>query len=143
MSAKPTDIAMKKTASRHVRRHNTKDLMTSFYAKSPSSFMVECGWGGPRSIRRTDPVRECKMTARACGATSASWLSPEDPRHRPRHAHSAPLPRASARPWQVIEGNFKPDVGRVPMVGDGCGTRLITLSRSTTCSPDEAKRSPG
>src|SRR5260370_29151670 len=27
-------------------RH-TNDLMTSFYAKTPSSFMVECGWGGP------------------------------------------------------------------------------------------------
>src|ERR1700737_5157628 len=26
-------------------RH-TNDLMTSFYAKTPSSFMVECGWGG-------------------------------------------------------------------------------------------------
>src|ERR1700716_2446966 len=26
-------------------RH-TNDFMTSFYAKTPSSFMVECGWGG-------------------------------------------------------------------------------------------------
>src|SRR5438132_8597829 len=26
-------------------RH-TNDLMTSFYAKTPSSFMMECGWGG-------------------------------------------------------------------------------------------------
>ncbi len=26
-------------------RH-TNDLMTSFYARTPSSFMVECGWGG-------------------------------------------------------------------------------------------------
>src|ERR1700732_812365 len=31
-------------------RH-TNDLMTSFYAKTPSSFMVECGWGG----REIDP----------------------------------------------------------------------------------------
>jgi 2,3-dihydroxybiphenyl 1,2-dioxygenase len=32
-------------------RH-TNDLMTSFYAKTPSSFMVECGWGG----REIDPA---------------------------------------------------------------------------------------
>src|SRR5260370_513642 len=31
-------------------RH-TNDFMTSFYAKTPSSFMVECGWGG----REIDP----------------------------------------------------------------------------------------
>ena len=31
-------------------RH-TNDLMTSFYAKTPSSFMMECGWGG----REIDP----------------------------------------------------------------------------------------
>src|SRR5271154_5072602 len=32
-------------------RH-TNDLMTSFYAKTPSAFMVECGWGG----REIDPA---------------------------------------------------------------------------------------
>src|ERR1700732_4545450 len=32
-------------------RH-TNDFMTSFYAKSPSSFMIECGWGG----REIDPA---------------------------------------------------------------------------------------
>src|SRR5438132_11037285 len=31
-------------------RH-TNDFMTSFYAKTPSAFMVECGWGG----REIDP----------------------------------------------------------------------------------------
>jgi len=32
-------------------RH-TNDFMTSFYAKTPSSFMVECGWGGRDSSPR-------------------------------------------------------------------------------------------
>src|SRR3954447_5915324 len=32
-------------------RH-TNDYMTSFYAKTPSSFMIECGWGG----REIDPA---------------------------------------------------------------------------------------
>jgi len=30
----------------------TNDFMTSFYAKTPSSFMLECGWGG----REIDPA---------------------------------------------------------------------------------------
>src|SRR5512140_775696 len=33
-------------------RH-TNDFMTSFYCKSPSSFMIECGWGG-REIDRAN-----------------------------------------------------------------------------------------
>src|SRR6202795_1356749 len=47
------DIALKEpdrigvTLGRHAN-----DLMTSFYAKTPSSFMVECGWGG----REIDPA---------------------------------------------------------------------------------------
>ena len=46
-------------------RH-TNDFMTSFYAKSPSSFMIECGWGGREidpgnwqaggDVRRPEPV---------------------------------------------------------------------------------------
>ena len=46
-------------------RH-TNDFMTSFYCKSPSSFMFECGWGGReidhaklaagRDVRRPEPV---------------------------------------------------------------------------------------
>src|ERR1700744_5557454 len=28
------------------RGRHPNDLMTSFYAKTPSSFMIECGWGG-------------------------------------------------------------------------------------------------
>ena len=32
-------------------RH-TNDFMTSFYARTPSSFMIECGWGG----REIDPA---------------------------------------------------------------------------------------
>ncbi len=38
-------LSQKECVSVTFGRH-TNDLMTSFYAKSPSSFMVECGWGG-------------------------------------------------------------------------------------------------
>src|SRR6201998_3546227 len=41
------DIALSEPARIGVTlgRH-TNDFMTSFYAKTPSSFMIECGWGG-------------------------------------------------------------------------------------------------
>ena len=47
------DVAMSEPDRVNVTlgRH-TNDLTTSFYARSPSSFMVECGWGG----REIDPA---------------------------------------------------------------------------------------
>ena len=46
------DVALsrKDCVSVTLGRH-TNDFMTSFYCKTPSSFMVECGWGG----REIDP----------------------------------------------------------------------------------------
>jgi 2,3-dihydroxybiphenyl 1,2-dioxygenase len=55
-------------------RH-TNDLMTSFYAKTPSSFMVECGWAAARSIRRPGDRSNCR-TARACGDMNGSGCRP-------------------------------------------------------------------
>lgn len=56
-------------------RH-TNDFMTSFYARSPSGFMIEYGWGG-RSI---DPERwepfECDYGPSLWGH-ERSWLGPE------------------------------------------------------------------
>ena len=52
MSASAYDIALSEPerVSVTLGRH-TNDFMTSFYAKTPSSFMIECGWGG----REIDP----------------------------------------------------------------------------------------
>ncbi len=57
-------------------RH-TNDLMTSFYAKTPSSFMVECGWGG----RDIDPAtwRPVELTdGPSLWGHERIWLSPGD-----------------------------------------------------------------
>src|SRR3982074_18892 len=53
------DVAMSEPerVSVTLGRH-TNDLMTSFYAKSPSSFMVECGWGGRESDPQTSQTVE-------------------------------------------------------------------------------------
>src|ERR1700737_2365229 len=45
------DVALNQDRVNVTLGRHTNDLMTSFYAKTPSSFMVECGWGG-REIDR-------------------------------------------------------------------------------------------
>src|ERR1700738_126285 len=45
------DVALNQDCVNVTLGRHTNDLMTSFYAKTPSSFMVECGWGG----REIDP----------------------------------------------------------------------------------------
>ena len=72
MSGSAYDVALSEPERISVTlgRH-TNDFMTSFYAKTPSSFMVECGWGG----REIDPAtwQPVEMhAARACGAMSGS-----------------------------------------------------------------------
>src|SRR6202000_2002709 len=57
-------------------RH-TNDLMTSFYAKTPSAFMIECGWGG----RDIDPStwKPFEMTAGpSLWGHERVWLPPAD-----------------------------------------------------------------
>jgi 2,3-dihydroxybiphenyl 1,2-dioxygenase len=92
-------------------RHSN-DLMTSFYARTPSGFFVEYGWGG-RSIdpQSWEPV---EMT---CGPSlwghDRDWLPPE------RRAEARDLRlRAAAdgqrEPVQVIEGNYTLTPGTCP-----------------------------
>ena len=45
------DIALAEERVNVSLGRHTNDLMTSFYARTPASFMVECGWGG----REIDP----------------------------------------------------------------------------------------
>lgn len=84
-------------------RH-TNDFMTSFYARTPSGFFVEYGWGG-RSI---DPATHAaaEMT---CGPSlwghDRDWLTPE------RRAEARDLRLRAARdglrePVQVMDGNY-------------------------------------
>ncbi len=56
-------------------RH-TNDLMTSFYAKSPSGFMIEYGWGGRDIDTATWQPFECDYGPSLWGH-ERSWLSDE------------------------------------------------------------------
>ncbi|MEA2885373.1 MAG: hypothetical protein QOH32_4648, partial [Bradyrhizobium sp.] len=57
-------------------RH-TNDFMTSFYAKTPSSFMVECGWGG-REIEPTTWQPFELMDGPSLWGHERVWLPPKD-----------------------------------------------------------------
>jgi 2,3-dihydroxybiphenyl 1,2-dioxygenase len=92
-------------------RH-TNDLMTSFYAKTPSAFMVECGWGG----REIDPSnwRPFELTdGPSLWGHERVWLPPAD-----RELARAMRMRAAAdgrrAPVHVIDGNYKLLSGTCP-----------------------------
>jgi 2,3-dihydroxybiphenyl 1,2-dioxygenase len=85
-------------------RH-TNDLMTSFYAKTPSSFMVECGWGG----REIDPPNwqpfELKDGPSLWGHERV-WLPPAD-REVAREMRMRAAAGGLRAPVQVMDGNYR------------------------------------
>jgi catechol 2,3-dioxygenase-like lactoylglutathione lyase family enzyme len=85
-------------------RH-TNDLMTSFYARSPSSFMVECGWGG----REVDPATwqpfELKDGPSLWGH-ERNWLPPAD-REVARRMRMRAAASGLRAPVQVMDGNYR------------------------------------
>ena len=85
-------------------RH-TNDFMTSFYAKTPSAFMVECGWGG----REIDPAtwQPIEMTdGPSLWGHERVWL-PEKDRETSREMRMRAAASGLRAPVQVMEGNYK------------------------------------
>ncbi len=85
-------------------RH-TNDFMTSFYAKTPSSFMVECGWGG----REVDPAtwQAVKMEdGPSLWGHERVWLSEEE-RSVAREMRLRAGREGKRAPVQVLEGNYR------------------------------------
>jgi 2,3-dihydroxybiphenyl 1,2-dioxygenase len=84
-------------------RH-TNDFMTSFYVKTPSSFMVECGWGG----REIDPSswQPVEMTdGPSLWGHERVWL-PEKDRAVAREMRMRAAASGLRAPVQVMEGNY-------------------------------------
>ena len=92
-------------------RH-TNDLMTSFYAKTPSSFMVECGWGG----REIDPSNwrpfELQNGPSLWGHERV-WLPPAE-REEAREMRMRAAAAGLRAPVQVMDGNYKLLSGTCP-----------------------------
>jgi len=85
-------------------RH-TNDFMTSFYAKTPSSFMVECGWGG----REIDPAtwQPVEMTdGPSLWGHERVWLPPED-RDVAREMRMRAAASGLRAPVPGMAGNYK------------------------------------
>ena len=85
-------------------RH-TNDLMTSFYAHSPSNFMMEYGWGGQDIDPQTWQPFECDYGPSLWGH-DRSWLTPEG-RLKARALRMEAAAKGYRAPVQVMEGNYK------------------------------------
>ena len=96
-------------------RH-TNDFMTSFYAKAPSSFMVECGWGG----REIDPKswQPVELTdGPSLWGHERVWLPPAD-REVAREMRMRAAAAGLRAPVQVAEGNYRLLSGACPWWDD-------------------------
>ena len=85
-------------------RH-TNDFMTSFYAKTPSSFMVECGWGGREIDPKTWQPFEL-MDGPSLWGHERVWLPPAD-REVAREMRMRAAASGLRAPVQVMDGNYK------------------------------------
>jgi catechol 2,3-dioxygenase-like lactoylglutathione lyase family enzyme len=107
------DVAMSEPerVSVTLGRH-TNDLMTSFYAKTPSSFMVECGWGGREIDPSTWKPFEMKDGPSLWGHERV-WLPPAD-REVAREMRMQAAAAGLRAPVQVMDGNYKLLSGTCP-----------------------------
>ncbi len=99
------DVALAEERVNVTLGRHTNDLMTSFYAKTPSSFMVECGWGG----REIDPAtwHAVEMThGPSLWGHERVWL-PEKDREVAREMRMSAAREGLRAPVQVLEGNYK------------------------------------
>jgi 2,3-dihydroxybiphenyl 1,2-dioxygenase len=85
-------------------RH-TNDFMTSFYAKTPSAFMLECGWGGREINPATwQPVE--MFDGPSLWGHERVWLPP-DAREVAREMRLNATRQGLRAPVQVMEGNYR------------------------------------
>ena len=84
-------------------RH-TNDLMTSFYARTPSAFMLECGWGGREIEPKTWQPVEMHHGPSLWGHERV-WL-PEKDRDVARAMRMNAACEGLRAPVQVMEGNY-------------------------------------
>jgi 2,3-dihydroxybiphenyl 1,2-dioxygenase len=104
-------LSQKECVSVTLGRH-TNDLMTSFYAKSPSSFMVECGWGGREIEPQAWQPFEMQDGPSLWGHERV-WLPPAD-RDVAREMRMRAAAGGLRAPVQVMQGNYKLMPGTCP-----------------------------
>jgi len=94
-------------------RHSN-DLMTSFYIKTPSGFMMEYGWGGRDiDVATWQPV-ECTHGPSLWGH-ERSWLGPQQ-RETARHLRIRAAQLGHRAPIHVLSGNHVLMSGATPTI---------------------------
>jgi 2,3-dihydroxybiphenyl 1,2-dioxygenase len=106
------DVALSEDRVNVSLGRHTNDLMTSFYAKTPSSFMVECGWGG----REIDPANWQPFEMQdgpSLWGHERVWL-PEKDRAVAREMRMRAAASGLRAPVQVMDGNYRLMPGTCP-----------------------------
>jgi 2,3-dihydroxybiphenyl 1,2-dioxygenase len=106
------DVALSQDRVNVTLGRHTNDLMTSFYAKTPSSFMVECGWGG----REIDPASWQPFELQdgpSLWGHERVWL-PEKDREVAREMRMRAAASGLRAPVQVMDGNYRLMPGTCP-----------------------------
>jgi 2,3-dihydroxybiphenyl 1,2-dioxygenase len=119
------DVALAEERVNVTLGRHTNDLMTSFYARTPSSFMVECGWGG----REIDPNNWQPVEMHhgpSLWGHERVWL-PEKDREAAREMRMNAAREGLRAPVQVMEGNYKLMSGTCAW-WDGVKGKLIETS---------------
>lgn len=131
------DIAMTQQdrVSVTLGRH-TNDFMTSFYAKTLSSFMIECGWGGRETGSRN--LEACEMHHGPSLWGHEAPLPPQDRRSGAREMRMRAAAEGARAPVRVT-AQLQADVGDLPMVG--WSERQVLTMASFRRSPGRRLRS--
>jgi 2,3-dihydroxybiphenyl 1,2-dioxygenase len=106
------DVALHEERVNVTLGRHTNDFMSSFYARTPSAFMVECGWGG----REIDPStwRPVEMyDGPSLWGHERVWLPPAD-REVAREMRMRAASAGLRAPVQVMDGNYKLLSGTCP-----------------------------
>jgi len=106
------DVALHEERVNVTLGRHTNDFMTSFYARTPSAFMVECGWGG----REIEPStwRPVEMhDGPSLWGHERVWL-PEKDRDVAREMRLRAAASGLRAPVQVMDGNYKLMPGACP-----------------------------
>ena len=106
------DIALNEQRVAVTLGRHTSDYITSFYSYTPSSFMVEYGWGA--RLIDVDTWQACeRREGPSMWGHDRGWLVAED-QAKAREIRLANAANGFRRPVQVLEGNYEVMSGVCP-----------------------------
>lgn len=106
------DLAIAKDCVNVTLGRHSNDYMTSFYARTPSPFMIECGWGGREIDPRNWTAKQYHEGPSLWGH-ERTWLPPEI-RAQAQEMRIEAAANGIRHPVQVIKGNYDVMSGECP-----------------------------